>query len=55
MSGDLGGLLILAAIALVAGAAGIALGMLLAPRIGHLVEPDDPAQTAEETGDQRTH
>ncbi len=55
VSGELGGLLILAAIALVAGAAGIALGMLLAPRIERLVEHDDPAQTSEETGDQRTH
>lgn len=55
MSDELGGLLLIALVALVAGAAGIALGMLLAPRIGRLVEHDDPAHTSEETGDQGTH
>ncbi len=54
MSGDLVGLVLVAAVVLVAGAGGVALGMLLAPRIGRLVDHDDPAQTSEESGDQGT-
>jgi hypothetical protein len=55
VNGELGGILFLVAIVVVAGAGGIALGMLLAPRIERLVEHDDPAQTSEETRDQGTH
>ena len=50
MSGDL---VVFVVIVAVAGGAGVALGMLLAPRIGRLAEPgEDPAAT-EESGDQR--
>ena len=49
MSGDL---VVFIGIVIVAGSAGIALGMLLAPRIGRLAERADPA-TTEETGDER--
>jgi hypothetical protein len=49
----IGELVVFVAIVAVAGAVGVALGMLLAPRIGRLVERgDDPAAT-EESGDQR--
>jgi hypothetical protein len=48
-----GDLLVFIAIVAVAGGAGVALGMLLAPRIGRLAERgDDPAAT-EESADQR--
>ena len=48
----IGEFLIFVAIAAVAGGAGIALGMLLAPRIGRLVErgdapPEEPAEHRE--------
>jgi hypothetical protein len=49
VSGDL---IVFVAIVVVAGSAGIALGMLLAPRIGRLAERADPA-TIEEPGDER--
>jgi hypothetical protein len=49
VSGDL---IVFVAIVVVAGSAGIALGMLLAPRIGRLAERSDPA-TTEETDDER--
>lgn len=43
----IGELLLFGAIVVVAGGAGIALGMLLAPRIGRLVERGDPAPPEE--------
>ena len=50
MTGDL---LVFVVIVVIAGGAGVGLGMLLAPRIGRLAERgDDPAVT-EESGDQR--
>ncbi len=50
MTGDL---VVFVLIVVVAGGAGLALGMLLAPRIGRLAERgDDPAAT-KEPGDQR--
>ena len=49
MTGDL---IVFVTIVVVAGGAGVVLGMLLAPRIGRLVERGDPAAT-EEPGDQR--
>lgn len=49
----MGDLVILAGIVLVAGAAGIALGMLLAPRIGRLVERGGDTTEPEESGDDR--
>jgi hypothetical protein len=42
-----GDLVIVALIVVVVGGAGIALGMLLAPRIGRLVEGDDDAAAGE--------
>ncbi len=50
MTGDL---LVFTAIVLVGAVAGIGLGMLLAPRIGRLVERGDDQPTIEETGDDR--
>jgi hypothetical protein len=50
MTGDL---IIFAAIVLVAAVAGIGLGMLVAPRIGRLIEPGDGPPPIEETGDDR--
>jgi hypothetical protein len=47
----MGDLAIFVAIVIVAGAAGIALGMLVAPRIGRLAEHADDPPTPEETGD----
>jgi hypothetical protein len=43
----MGDVAIMAVIVVVAGGAGIALGMLLAPRIGRLVERGDDAAPAE--------
>ena len=45
---------VLAVIVLVVGGGGIALGMLLAPRIGRLVEGDDDAAAAE-SAESREH
>ena len=51
----IGELVVFVGIIAVAGGVGVALGMLLAPRIGRLVERgDDPAAT-EDAGDQRDH
>ena len=50
MTGDL---IVFVGIVVVAGAAGIALGMLLAPRIGRLAERGQDPATTEEPGDQR--
>jgi hypothetical protein len=47
----MGDLVVLVGIVVVAGAAGIALGMLLAPRIGRLAERSDDTSTTEEPGD----
>jgi hypothetical protein len=49
----IGDLVVLVGIVVVAGAAGIALGMLLAPRIGRLMERGDETVTPEESGDDR--
>ena len=46
-------LVIVLAIAIVGGVGGIVLGMLLAPRIGRLAEPDDDATAPEEIVDDR--
>ena len=48
----MGDLVVLVGIVVVAGAAGIALGMLLAPQIGRLSERADDAPTPEESGDE---
>jgi hypothetical protein len=47
----MGDLVVLVGIVVVAGAAGIALGMLLAPRIGRLAERADPLPIPEDSGD----
>jgi hypothetical protein len=54
MSADLVGVIVVIAIGVVVGGAGVALGMLIAPRIDRHLEHDEPAQTAEETGDHGT-
>lgn len=49
----MGDLVVVIGIAVVAGAGGVVLGMLLAPRIGRLAQrPEDPAPP-EEPGDER--
>jgi hypothetical protein len=49
----IGDLVVVIGIVVVAGVAGIALGMLLAPRIGRLIERGDETTTPEESGDDR--
>lgn len=49
----MGDLAIVVAIVVVAGAGGIVLGMLLAPRIGRLAERGDDATAPEEIVDDR--
>jgi gas vesicle protein len=49
----MGDLVVVVAIVLVGGVAGIVLGMLLAPRIGRLAERGDDANAPEETADDR--
>lgn len=49
----MGDLVIVVAIVVVGGVAGIVLGMLLAPRIGRLVERGEDATAPEEIADDR--